>query len=83
MRIRTRPTCRKATFVELAHVEGGVFLTPRLSVDGMLSWNGVFGSRYGLGLTYAFGPLQGGRPPRHALLVGSRVEMELLRSTLK
>jgi hypothetical protein len=63
--------------VEVAHLQGGVFLTPRLTVDAMVAWAGVFGSRFGGGLTYAIGPAASpGRPPRHALLIGARVMLD-------
>jgi hypothetical protein len=59
--------------IEVAHVQGGVFLSPRLTADAILAWAAVFGSRWGGGLTYAIGPATPGRPPRHALLLGARV----------
>lgn len=58
---------------ELAHLEGGVFLGPHLSLEADVAWSGVFGARYGGGLIYAIGHAQGARPPRHALLVGARL----------
>jgi hypothetical protein len=61
--------------LELAHAEVGVFVIPTLTIEGMLAWNGVFGSRFGAGLSYALGPASPGQPPRHALLVGARVMM--------
>jgi hypothetical protein len=63
---------------EFAHAEVGVFLTSRLTLEAMAAWDGVFYSRYGGGLMYAFGHAQEGRPPRHALLVGARL---MLNST--
>jgi hypothetical protein len=62
--------------IEVAHLQGGAFLTSRLTVDGMVAWAGVFGSRFGGGLTYAIGPASPGRPPRHALLIGARVMLD-------
>jgi hypothetical protein len=63
---------------EFAHAEAGVFLVPRLTLEAMVAWQGVYGMRYGGGLMYAFGPAEDGRPPRHALLVGARL---MLNST--
>jgi hypothetical protein len=62
--------------IEVAHLQGGAFLTPRLTVEGMLAWAAVFGNRFGGGLTYAIGPASPGRPPRHALLIGARVMLD-------
>ncbi len=59
--------------LEIAHLQAGGFLTPRLTVDGMMASLGVFGAHFGGGLTYAIGPTSPGRPPRHALLLGARV----------
>jgi hypothetical protein len=59
--------------LEVGHVEAGAFLTPRLTIEAMASWAGVFGAHYGGGAMYSFGTLQGVRPPRHAFLVGARV----------
>jgi hypothetical protein len=39
----------------------------------MVAWEGVYGTRYGGGLMYAFGPAEDRRTPRHALLVGARL----------
>jgi hypothetical protein len=62
-------------FVELAHVSVGVFFTPWLTAEAMLSWEGVHGTHFGAGLFYAIGAAEADRPPRHALVVGVRVMM--------
>jgi len=59
--------------VEVGHLEAGTFVTPNLDVEAWLAWASVFGSRAGLGLTYAFGTSEGGRAPRGAFTVGARV----------
>ena len=62
--------------LEIAHADAGVFVTPHLSVDGMVAWDGVLGTRFGGGLTCAVGSAQGRRPPRHALLLGARLMLD-------
>jgi len=62
--------------VELAHLELGAFVGPRVSVEGMVAWDGVNGGRYGGGAYYTFGHAQGRRPPRHGLLVGARLMLD-------
>jgi hypothetical protein len=59
--------------VEIGHLELGTFLTPHVSVEGMATWAGVYGPRYGGGAYYTFGHAQGRRPPRHGLLIGARL----------
>jgi hypothetical protein len=59
--------------VEIVHAEAGVFVTPRLTLEAMAAWNGVFGSRLGGGITLALGHALAGRPPRHGWLLGARV----------
>jgi len=59
--------------VEIGHLELGTFLSPHVSVEGMVTWAGVYGPRYGGGASYTFGHAQGRRPPRHGLLVGARL----------
>jgi hypothetical protein len=62
-------------FLELAHFGIGVFLSNWLTCQAQVSWNGVYGNRFGAGCTYAVGAAEPDRPPRHALLVGARVMM--------
>jgi hypothetical protein len=62
--------------VEVGHAEVGAFLTPHLSIEAMASWAAVFGSHYGGGIMYSVGTAQGGRPPRHALLLGARLMVD-------
>lgn len=62
--------------VELVHLELGAFVGSRVSVEGMVAWDGVYGGRYGGGAYYTFGHAQGGRPPRNGLLVGARMMLD-------
>lgn len=62
--------------LEIGHVEAGAFLGPHVTVEAMIASLGVFGMHYGLGATYSVGTAQGGRPPRHAFLVGGRLMVD-------
>jgi hypothetical protein len=62
-------------FRELAHVGIGLFLTNWLTCEGLITWNGVYGNRFGAGCVYAVGAAEPDRPPRHAFLAGARLMM--------
>ncbi|MDB4979742.1 MAG: hypothetical protein JWM82_494 [Myxococcales bacterium] len=62
--------------VELGNVKAGVFLGPHLSLEGMAAWTGVYGARWGGGLTAFLGHAEGNRPPRSAFTVGARLMLD-------
>ncbi len=62
--------------VELGNVKAGLFLGPHLSLEGMAAWTGVYGVRWGGGLTAFLGHAEGNRPPRSALTVGARLMLD-------
>jgi hypothetical protein len=55
-------------FVELVHLEAGVYLGPTLSVE-LHYGNQIFNNLVGAGVTWSKGKVQNDQPPRHAFLL--------------